>query len=435
MKVGIVSLGCAKNLVDSEMILGAFKKANYQLTSNPKEADIIIVNTCGFIKDAQVESLNTILDMMQYRKKLIVTGCFAELYAKELKKDYPDIDLVVPFSRYPNFSKYVSSYLEDKKKYDLDFMNRQLITNANFAYLRIADGCNNFCSFCAIPNIRGRYRSRTIADIVKEANHLAKQGITEVTIIAQDVSNYGSDLRDGTNLTKLLKKLDNINGINHYRLLYLYPSEITDDFIKFMKTSKKFYHYFDIPLQHADEAILKLMNRKGSHANTVKILKKIRKEIPDAIFRTTFMVGFPGETNKSFKTLINFVNEFKFDHVGAFSYSREANTKAYSLPNQVNEKTKNERLGILMKAQKKISLTKNKSHIGETITGLYLGINDNTGYHQFLTKYNSPDDTDGSVFADTLANLEVGKYYELKVKDAFVYDLLVEIKKKDKYNT
>ncbi|MCQ2792743.1 MAG: 30S ribosomal protein S12 methylthiotransferase RimO [Bacilli bacterium] len=429
MKVGILSLGCAKNLVDSEMILGAFKKAGYLFTSNPREADIIIVNTCAFIESAQEESLNAILEMMQYRKKIIVTGCLAEIYAKELKKDYPEIDVIIPFSKYHNFSQLVSSYLKDKKDYHLNPLNRYLITSANFAYLRIAEGCNNFCSFCAIPYIRGRYHSRPIDEIVKEANLLAKRGITEISVIAQDVSYYGTDLKDKTNLTKLLKELDKVDGIKHYRLLYLYPNEITDDFIKFMKTSKKFYPYFDIPLQHADETILKAMNRKGSHKQTLTILNKIKREVPHAIFRTTMMVGFPGENEKAFKNLINFVNEFKFDHLGAFTYSREAKTKAYSLPKQVNEKTKKQRLDILMKAQKKISLKKNQSHVGEIIEGLYIGLDPSSGYQQFLTKYNSPDDTDGSVFTDAPFDLEVGKYYKLKVKDAFVYDLFVEILK------
>lgn len=427
MKVGIISLGCAKNRVDSETILGALKNAKHKLTNNPKEADVIFINTCAFIKDAQVESLNTIIDMIQYQKKIIVTGCLAELFAKELKRDYPKLD-VIPYSKYANFTQYLNRYLKDKKDYELNPMNRCLTTTANFAYLKIAEGCNNFCSFCAIPYIRGRYRSRTISSLVKETNLLVKQGITELAIIAQDISCYGLDLKDGSNLVKLLKEIEKIQGIKNIRLLYLYPSEITDEFIKYVKHSKKIYPYFDIPLQHADETILKSMNRKGNHLKALDTLNKIRKEIPNAIFRSTFIVGYPGETNSSFKKLVNFVKEFKFDHLGAFTYSREENTRAYSLPNQVNEKIKEQRRDTLMKEQSKISYQKNLKHIGEDLTGLCLGKDTDSGYYHFLTKYNGPDDIDGSVIAKTNKPLEVGKYYKLKVKDAFVYDLLVEIK-------
>ena len=427
MKVGIISLGCAKNRVDSEMILGALKNAKHTITNNPKVADVIVINTCAFIKDSQVESLNTIIDMMQYQKHIIVTGCLAELFAKEIKRDYPKLD-VIPFSKYNEFTKFMNTYLKDKKDYSLNPLNRYLTTSKSFAYLKIAEGCNNFCSFCSIPYIRGRYRSRTITSLVKETKLLAKQGITELAIIAQDISNYGIDLKDGSNLVKLLKEITKVKGIKNIRLLYLYPSEISDEFIKFVKQNKKIYPYFDIPLQHADGAILKSMNRKGNHQKALATLNKIRKEIPNAIFRSTFIVGYPGETNSSFKKLVNFIKEFKFDHVGAFTYSREENTKAYHLPNQVNEKVKNIRRDILMKEQSKISYQKNLKHIGETLTGLCLGKDNDTNYYYFLTKYNGPDDIDGSVIAKTNKSLEIGKYYKLKVKDAFVYDLLVEIK-------
>lgn len=428
MKVGIISLGCAKNRVDSETILGALKNAKHTITNNPKEADVIFINTCAFIKDAQVESLNTIIDMMEYQKKIIVTGCLAEIFAKELKEDYPKLD-VIPYSKYSEFTNYLNKYLKDKKDYYLNPLNRCLTTSANFAYLKIAEGCNNFCSFCAIPYIRGRYRSRTISSLVKETKLLAKQGITELAVIAQDISNYGIDLKDGSNLVTLLREISKVNGIKHIRLLYLYPSEITDEFVNYVKNNKKIYPYFDIPLQHADEAILKSMNRKGSHKQALETLNKIRKTIPNAIFRSTFIVGYPGETNASFKKLLNFVKEFKFDHLGAFTYSREESTKAYALPNQVNEKIKNLRRDTLMKEQSKISYQKNLKHINEELTGLCLGLDKDTNYYYFLTKYNGPDDIDGSVIAKSKKPLKVGEYYKLKVKDAFVYDLLVEIKK------
>ena len=423
-KIGIISLGCAKNLVDSEIMLASFVNANYQITNDPKEADIIIVNTCAFIKEAKKEAINTIIDMAKYRKTLIVTGCLAERYYLDLKKYVPEANVIIPFSKYSHFNDYLKN-IKSNKPIIFNPLNRVISTSNNVAYLRIAEGCNNFCSFCAIPYIRGRYRSRPIKEIIKEATLLANYGIKELTIIAQDTSAYGLDLKDGSNITKLLTNLEKIKGLKHMRLLYLYPSEITNDFISFMKKSKKVYPYFDIPLQHASDKILKAMRRKGNHAKSLAILNKIRKEIPNAIFRSTFIVGFPGETSTDYKQLLSFTNDFKFDHAGAFIYSREEGTVAYSLLNQVNIKTKQKRLDAFMNLQKKISYQRNLSHVNEIIEGLCIAKRDNNYY--FLTKFNAPDDIDGSVFAISKKPLKLGEYYKLKVKDAFVYDLLVEI--------
>jgi len=426
-KIGIVSLGCAKNLVDSEIMLAAFNNANYDITNNPKDSDIIIVNTCAFIKDAKKEAIDTILEMAKYKKKLIVTGCLAERYEKEIKKEIPEVDLVIPFSKYNKFNEYISNYLKDNKVYNFEPLNRVISTPSNTAYLRIAEGCNNFCSFCAIPYIRGRYKSRPVNEIVKEAKILTKEGIREINIIAQDVSYYGTDLHNKTTLVTLLKELEKIKEIKNIRLLYLYPSEITDEFISFMKNSKKVYPYFDIPLQHASDKLLKSMHRKGNQKNTLTILNKIKKNIPNAVFRTTFIVGYPGEINNDFKKLLSFVKDFEFDHLGVFTYSKEEGTKAYSLPDQVNEKTKSLRKDIIMKEQEKISYRKNKSHIGETIEGLCISYDNENKTYSFLTKYNGPDDIDGKVFGYSKKPLKLGEYYKLKIKDAFVYDLFVEI--------
>jgi len=426
-KIGIVSLGCAKNLVDSEIMLASFVNADYQVTNNPKEADIILVNTCAFIKDAKEEAIDTILEMARYNKKLIVTGCLAERYLKELKKEIPEIDLIIPFSKYNHFNEYISNYLKDKKNCSFNPMSRVISTPSNTAYLRIAEGCNNFCSFCAIPYIRGRYKSRNINEVVSEAKLLAKQGVKELNVIAQDVSSYGIDLKDGSTIEKLLKEIEKIKDIKHIRLLYLYPTEITDSFISFMKSSRKVYPYFDIPLQHASNTILKSMNRKGNHESTLKVLNKIRREIPKAIFRTTFIVGYPGESNIDYKKLVNFVKEFKFDHVGAFTYSKEEGTRAAKLSNQVNEKTKVIRRDELMSIQNKISYSNNLKHVNEVIDGLCVSYDSNNSKYTFLTRFNAPDDIDGSVFTITSKKLKLGEYYKLKVKDAFVYDLLVDI--------
>ena len=427
-KIGVVSLGCAKNLVDSEIMLASFVNAGYSITNNPKEADIILVNTCAFIKEAKQEAIDTILEMARLKKKLIVTGCLAERYLKEIKKEIPEIDLIIPFSKYSHFNYYVSNYLKDKKKYIFNPLNRVISTPNNVAYLRIAEGCNNFCSFCSIPFIRGRYKSRPKDEIIKEAKLLEEQGIKEINIIAQDVSNYGRDLKNKESIESLLKELEKIKNIKHIRLLYLYPSEITPSFIKFMKTAKKVYPYFDIPLQHVNQKILKSMNRKGTHQESLKILNKIKKEIPNAIFRTTFIVGYPGENNKSYKELLNFIKDFKFDHLGVFTYSKEENTKAFYLKNQVNEKTKIIRRNQIMKLQEKVSYLNNKKHIGEIVEGLAVSYNKENNTYQFLTRYNAPDDIDGSVFIRTSKSIKLGEYYKLRVKDAFVYDLLVEIK-------
>lgn len=427
MKVGIISLGCAKNLVDSEMMLAAFKGAKYEITNNPQEADVIIVNTCGFIDPAKKEAIDTILEMARFSKKLIVTGCLVERYQKELEKSLPEVTGFIPFSQYHHFNEYVRDYLKDKKSYQLNPLHRVVSTPSNTAYLRIAEGCNNFCSFCAIPYIRGRYKSRSIKEIVNEANLLADAGIKEINIIAQDVSYYGRDFKDGSDITKLLKELEKVKGIKHYRLFYLYPSEISDEFIKFMKVSKKVYPYFDIPLQHASDKLLKSMNRKGSHNQTLQTLNKIKTLIPNAIFRTTMIVGYPGETSSDFKALLKFATDFRFDHLGAFTYSKEEGTKASALPNQVNEKTKQERLNILMDAQKKISYQKNLTHIGEILEGLCVSYDKTNNKYCFLTRFNAPDDIDGSVFAKSKQKLKLGEYYKLKVIDAFVYDLVVEI--------
>lgn len=426
-KIGIVSLGCAKNLVDSEIMLASFVNADYEITNSPKDADIILVNTCAFINDAKKEAIDTILEMANYKKKLIVTGCLAERYLNEIKKEIPEIDLIIPFSKYNHFNEYISNYLKDKKNYSFNLLSRVISTPSNTAYIRIAEGCNNFCSFCAIPYIRGRYKSRNINEIITEAKLLSKQGIKELNVIAQDVSSYGIDLKDGSTIEKLLCELEKIKDIKHIRLLYLYPSEITDNFIKFMKTSKKVYPYFDIPLQHASNSILKSMNRKGNHQKSVEVLNKIRKNIPNSIFRTTFIVGYPGESVKDYKVLENFVKEFKFDYLGVFTYSKEEGTRAYTLSNQINEKTKNIRRDNLMSIQRKISYQNNLKHIGETIEGLCISYDLDNSKYTFLTRFNAPDDIDGSVFTITNKKLILGQYYKLKVKDAFVYDLLVDI--------
>jgi len=336
MNVGFVSLGCSKNLVDTEMMIGLFKSNNYKIVNDPKEADIIIVNTCGFIETAKEEAIQTILEMAEYKKKkckyLIVTGCLVERYKEELEKELPEVDVFVKFSEYETIWEQIKSKIFNTTKNDkskekiksnnernckkdkelktnnLDFMNRIISTGPNYAYIRVAEGCNNFCTFCAIPYIRGRFTSRKEEDIIEEAGKLAKEGIRELIVIAQDTTKYGTDIYEEPRLAKLLHKLSEIQGIEWIRFLYSYPETITDDLINEVKTNKKICKYFDIPIQHISNNILKKMNRKTTKESIIKLIEKLRKEIPDVIIRSTVMCGFPGENENDFNELYEFIS-------------------------------------------------------------------------------------------------------------------------------
>ena len=319
MKVGFISLGCSKNLVDTEMMIGIFKKEGFEIVNNPEEANIIVINTCGFIAQAKEEAINTILEMAEYKKKnckfLIVTGCLIERYKDELIKEIPEVDLFIKFSEYESFwneiKKLLSSCKYENNK--LDFLNRVVTTGVNYAYIRIAEGCNNFCTFCAIPYIRGRFTSRKEEDILEEVKVLVKKGIREFIIIAQDTTKYGVDLYGEPKLAELLNKISKINGVEWIRFLYSYPESITDELIEEVKNNNKICKYFDIPMQHISNEILKRMNRKTTMDSTKKLITKLRKEIPEVIIRSTLMVGFPGESEKEFQELCEFVKWAKFD--------------------------------------------------------------------------------------------------------------------------
>ena len=425
-KVGIVSLGCSKNLVDSENILGLFDHNGYSVTPNPEEADVIVVNTCGFIEPSKKESIENILEMLSYGKKVVVTGCLAERYLEELKKEIPEVDVYIPIRDYNRFNKCLS--LIDK---DLDTSlgvsdEYRIVSTGHFsAYLKIGEGCDNRCAYCAIPLIRGGFVSRPFEAIIKEAKELASNGIKEIVVLQQDTTKYGVDIKDpNVNIVSLLKELLKIKELDYIRLLYLYPDEISDELIELIGKEKRLTPYFDIPIQHSESHILKDMYRRGDKEFLLNLFKKIREKVPNAILRTTVMVGFPGEKEEDVDSLIEFMKEVKFDHLGGFTYSLEEGTPAYTYSNQVDEETKEKRLSKVMKAQQKISYSLNKKHVGEVMEGLVIG--KDKDYYLFRSYWNAPDDVDGKIFVTSSKELHSGDKMKVKITDAFVYDLMGE---------
>ena len=421
-KVALISLGCAKNLVDSENILGLFLKNNYQVVSNKEEADILIINTCGFIEASKKESIDVILDNINHKQKVVVTGCLVNRYVEELKKEIPEVDLWIPIRDYPRFNELLNSLDKDVTNYEGLNDNYRLVSTGTYsAYLKIGEGCSNCCTYCAIPLIRGPYVSRPFAAIVNEAKKLAKDGYKELIVLEQDTTRYGLDLKEKKTIVDLLKELVIIPGLEYVRLLYLYPDEITDELIDLIAKEEKLTPYFDIPIQHSEDQILKSMNRRGDKAYLINLFNKIRTKIPSAIIRTTVMVGFPGETEKDFDNLMKFIEEVKFDHLGAFKYSKEEGTASYHFPHQVREKTKQRRLDALMELQQKISYEQNKKHINEVMTGLVVGKEND--YYLLRSYYNAPDDVDGKILFSSSKTLNEGDKVKVLIKESYVYDL------------
>lgn len=464
MNVGFVSLGCSKNLVDTEMMIGLFKSNNYKIVNDPKEADIIIVNTCGFIETAKEEAIQTILEMAEYKKKkckyLIVTGCLVERYKEELEKELPEVDVFVKFSEYETIWEQIKSKIFNTTKNDkskekiksnnernckkdkelktnnLDFMNRIISTGPNYAYIRVAEGCNNFCTFCAIPYIRGRFRSRKEEDIIEEAGKLAKEGIRELIVIAQDTTKYGTDIYEEPRLAKLLHKLSEIQGIEWIRFLYSYPETITDDLINEVKTNKKICKYFDIPIQHISNNILKKMNRKTTKESIIKLIEKLRKEIPDVIIRSTVMCGFPGETENDFNELYEFIKWAKFDKLGCFTYSKEEGTAASRMPEQVHSSTKKSRYNKIMKEQQEISNENLQKFIGRKFKTLIEDayVNDKGELYFVGRTYMDTPEIDGYVYIkgnkELQETVQINTFIECRITEVREYDLIGEVYKK-----
>ena len=425
-KVGIVSLGCMKNRVDSENILGLFDRNGYEITPNPEDSDIIVINTCGFIESSKKESIENILEMLNYGKKVVVTGCLAERYLEELKKEIPEVDLYIPIREYSHFNEKL--YVLDKSvdpSLGVDDEYRIVSTGPYSAYLKIGEGCDNCCSYCAIPLIRGHFVSRSYEAIIKEAKELAEAGIKEIIVLEQDTTKYGIDLKENKNIVDLLKGLLEIKEFEYIRLLYLYPDEISDELIELIGKEERLTPYFDVPIQHSENHILKDMNRRGDKEFLKSLFSKIRAKVPNAVLRTTVMVGFPGEIEEDVDKLIEFMNEVKFDHLGAFTYSQEEGTKSADFPNQLDEETKKKRLAKVMKAQQKISYSQNKKHIGEVMKGMCIGKDDHGNY--LLRSYrNAPDDVDGKIFFTSKKEHKNGDMLKVKITDVFVYDLMGE---------
>lgn len=447
MKVGFISLGCSKNLVDTEMMIGLFKDRKYEVVNDAKKADVIVINTCGFIESAKEEAINTILEMAKYKdskygncKVLIATGCLVERYKDELEKAIPEVDIFIKYSEYAtnkeknnNIFEEVFSKIENKPvemAQSLDFDNRVITTGKQYAYVRIAEGCDNRCTYCAIPYIRGKFESRPIEDIVKETEKLVETGIQEIILIAQDTSKYGIDIYGKPELAKLLKELTKINGLKWLRFLYTYPETITDELIEVVKSEEKICKYFDIPIQHISDSVLKKMNRQSNGASIRNIVHKLRIEIPNVIIRTTLMVGFPGETEEDFNELCDFVKEEKFDKLGAFTYSKEEGTPAARMQNQIHPMTKKKRYNKLMRLQQKVSKENEQKKIGKEIEVLVEGTTQDKKYY-FGRSYMDVPEIDGLAYIqvkdkNVCENL-VGKFVKCKIIDARDYDIICEI--------
>lgn len=429
MKVGLISLGCAKNLVDSEMILSFLKRNDLEIVNDSEQAELIIINTCGFIEASKQESIDTILEYVDTDKIVVVTGCLVERYLDDLQREIPEVDLFLPIKDYFKFDQKLNQVIENRKLEGRLELSKRVITTKPFsAYLKISDGCSNCCTYCAIPLIRGKFKSFDKQEVLKQAHALKEQGVKELVVISQDTTKYGIDIvEEKTDIVDLLKELLKIKEFDYIRLLYLYPDEITDELIKLIGSEERLTPYFDIPIQHASSKVLKAMNRRGDKEFLLKLFNKIKSLVPNAILRTTLIVGFPGETEEDFNELIEFIKEVKFDHLGAFTYSKEEDTVSYNFENQIDEKIKNQRYKKVMITQKRISLSKNKKRIGEIHKGLVIDYDFESNSYQLRSHFNAPDNIDGSIIFKSSIPLEEGQVVKVKITSCDEYNLYGEI--------
>lgn len=438
MKVGFVSLGCSKNLIDTEMAIGLFKRNNFEIVNDVEKAEIIIVNTCGFIESAKQEAINTILEMAEYKEKgtckyLVVMGCLVQRYKKELQKALPEVDLFIEINDYGSYWDKILELLDEEEKPDtinnLCYMDRVISTGNKTAYLKIAEGCSNRCTYCAIPYIRGPYVSRPMEEVLEEAKKLTTAGIKELIVIAQDTTRYGEDLYGESKLSDLLNELCKIDGFEWIRFLYAYPESITDELIQTVKNNPKICNYFDIPIQHISDSVLRRMNRRTTGKQIEELINKIKKQIPDVILRTSLIVGFPGETEEDFNKLYEFVKKGYFDKLGVFTYSKEDGTPAARLKEQIHPATKKKRYNLIMSVAKDISAEKLKSYIGKEYKVL---VEDTTFDHKFCVgrSYMDIPDTDGMVIIKDCDAKLVGEFVNCKVTAVNNYDLIAKISNK-----
>ena len=453
MNVGFVSLGCSKNLIDTECLIGKFKENRYQIVNEEEKADILVINTCGFIETAKEEAINTILEMAEYKKKrckyLIVMGCLVQRYYEDLVKALPEVDLFIKIEDYDKLwdkiedlikngivekakktSKKISEIPQMPMLTQQEFLNRTVTTGNNYAYIKIGEGCSNKCTYCAIPYIRGPFASRKMEDILEEATMLANKGIKELIVIAQDTTKYGIDIYGKSKLAELLEKLSHIEGIKWIRFLYAYPEGITDELIEVVAKNEKIANYFDIPIQHISNTVLKRMNRKTSKEQIEKLLNKIRENIPDVTLRTSLIVGFPGETKEDFEELLEFVKKAKFDKLGTFMYSKEDGTPAEKLPNQIHGNTKKARYNQIMKAQQEISKELQNEKLGKTYEVLVEDMSFDGKYFIGRTMQDVPE-MDGVVYIKNETDKKpediVNHFINCKVTDVSDYDVIAEI--------
>lgn len=427
MKIALLNHGCAKNLVDSELMLGLLAQKGYEVTLDENEADIVVINTCSFIHDAEQESVQTILQVAQNGKKVIVTGCLPQKYKGDLKKAIPEIAGMVGTSdikEIVNVVEQVSNGYVAKVSEKPDYIypeniERQQITVGASSYIKIADGCNYHCGYCIIPNLRGEYHSRTMGSIVDEAKSLVKKGVTEIVLIAQDTTSYGIDLYGKQKLPQLLEELNKIDGLGWIRIMYAYPSQMSDELIDAMARLDKVVKYIDLPLQHCSSEVLKAMRRPDMDYE--KLINKIRTKIPDVAIRTAFIVGYPGETDEQFNELYDFVKKMRFEKMGVFEYSREKNTISYSMTEQVSARIKKQRYKKLMKLQQKISKEINESYVGKTISCIVEGYTDD-GVVLMRSQHDAPE-IDGMVYASSVAPVVPGDIENVKIERADEYDL------------
>jgi len=443
-KIGIVSLGCPKNLVDSEIMLGILKKKDFEITADESDANIIIVNTCGFIETAIEESINSILEMSKYKKLkcrlLIVTGCLAERYKEEMLKEIPEVDAVIGTGGYGHIAEVIDKLYKTEEAIPFDkrlFLEyedgveylkgeRVISTNKGYAYLKIAEGCDNCCTYCVIPSLRGAYTSRQMEDVIKEAMQLANQGVKEIILVAQDVTRYGEDIYKEKKLVELIREVGKIKEIKWIRLLYCYPEEIDENLIAEMSSNPKVVKYLDIPIQHASDKILSSMGRRGTLESLDSLLSKLKNRMPDIVIRTTLIVGFPGEDDKDFRILYGFVKKHQFDRLGVFSYSKEEGTPAYDMKPQIKRSVKESRLNDIMQLQKEIVKEKNNSRLNRTYTVLVEGVAED-GIFYIGRSYAEAPDIDGLIYFTSEEPLEFGSFVEVKILNVDDYDLIGEV--------
>ena len=441
MNVGVISLGCDKNRVDSEIMLTYLSEAGFKFTSDASNADIIIVNTCGFIETARSESMDAIGEMIEYRKnpnyrckRLIVTGCLPQRWSANILNEFPEIDIILGIDSYPEIVNIIKASFETDKKVvkvgstkSLPYIkNRVVTTPSHYAYLKVADGCDNFCTFCTIPFIRGRYRSMDMDNLYEESKKLVENGAEEIILVAQDISRYGEDKAGKPQIVPLIKKLSTISDLKWIRLLYCYPEKLSDELLNEIITNPKVCKYIDIPLQHVSDKVLKRMNRKTCQQDIVNLLEKIKNAPEFIAIRTTYMVGFPGETEKDFAQLVDFIQKYKLMHVGFFAYSKEADTTAANFVDQISDDVKTRRLLKLMRLQQKVANEINKSFVGKTIEVCYEGIDYEKQLFFGRSQYQTPE-ADTLVFFKSKKPIDIGKFYKVKITKVKGYDLQGEV--------